>query len=207
MKESPILFSGPMVRAILDGKKTQTRRVVKNKDLIHGWDHDLGPYFEDEYGEYYSTAEVCPYGQVYDLLWVRETWCVHLQYDAIQPSHLPDKKYIQNAIVYMADVGGREKSTWMGKTRSSIHLPRRLSRITLEITDIIVERLQNISEDDAKAEGIKQEWTCINTGIGSYAHANNVIDDFHVLWDSINGEKHPWESNPWVWAIKFRQAT
>ena len=153
MKERPILFSAPMVMAILAGTKTQTRRVIKPQP---------------------SVAQNCPYGTPGDHLWVKETFwtggdAVNYRADGEMPE-------------YMRDV-----SRW----KPSIFMPRKLSRITLEILDVRVERVQDISEEDAKDEGGLY-------GAGSYR------DGFAVLWDSINGKKHPWESNPWCWVLTFK---
>lgn len=90
------------------------------------------------------------------------------------------------------------------KWTPSIHMPHWASRITLEITDVRVERLNDIRYDDAIAEGIRQDWTCIDPGLGSYAHKNDVYDDYAALWKSIYGEES-WHANPWLWVIKFKR--
>ena len=172
VKERPILFSGEMVRAILDGRKTQTRRVVKPQPP------PLGGFVKN------------PYGQPGDRLWVRETWA------------LDDKYY------YRADgaVGDR-----CGKWKPSIHMPRAASRITLEITGVRVERLQEITISDIYAEGaITDEWLewrddVSGVGMPAGSRIENERDVWEKLWDSINGKTYPWKSNPWVWVIEFKR--
>jgi hypothetical protein len=178
MKERPILFSAPMVRALLDGSKTQTRRVIADRHLLGGPPTD-------------ALLEMCPYGQPGDRLWVREAWTTHACFDDIPPRDLTTR-----SLHYQAD--GLIKT---GKNRPSMFMPRWASRITLEITDMRVERLQDISEADAKAEGL----TCQN---GLYATPGQVwqIDPrkaYRDLWESINGPV----ANPWVWVIEFKRVT
>ena len=179
MKEHPILFSTPMVKAILEGRKTMTRRVVKpqpeNKlqgyylNGAYAWRDPELNLDEYPYGNYTS----CPYGQVGDRLWVRETW------------H-QDTGLAGRAIHYKAD---GEAYLW----KPSIFMPRRFSRITLEITNIRVERLQEITAGDCAKEG-------------SYM-ATDKDDEggFVNLWDSINSKTFPWSENPWVWVIEFEK--
>lgn len=187
MTERPILFSGTMVRAILEGKKTQTRRVIKpqpDDDCLNdgGWP---------------ITLEQCPYGVTGDRLWAREKWCMTVGQPLSE----------QEPIRYAADFDPASRGPW----RPSIHMPRWASRITLEITDIRVQRVQEISEDDAKNEGLrrvtdglytywrKDEWTKGPAGFSS------AVGAFRDLWDSINAKRgHVWDANPWVWAITFK---
>lgn len=199
MKERPILFSGDMVRAILDGRKTQTRRAVK-RDLANSFDPPRGdsdikagyPWFEDQNGEWHKAVDCCPYGKPGDRLWVRETWA---EFAGIEP---------QVKIVYRADklFDTEAKEHLCGnKWRPSIYLPRWASRITLEITGVRVERLHDISEEDARAEG------CTHTGIGRHIAADEIEtarEQFERLWQSINGEDS-WNANPLVWVIEFRR--
>lgn len=182
MKERPILFSGEMVRAILEGRKTQTRRVVKMPPFDSS-DETLGSYL-------IAHMDGCPYGQVGDRLWVRETW-----------AYCP----YRNCFFYRADNFPEDKFKW----KPSIHMIRAASRITLEITGIRVERLQDISEEDAIAEGIQknpvQFDTRLNYPAGSSAAGwHNPKNSFRSLWRSING-KDSWELNPCVWVIEFKQ--
>ena len=166
--DKPILFSSPMVRAIQDGRKTQTRRVVK-------------PPPREWFGKEWIEAKYkCPY-PVGTRLWVRETF------------HHGTK----DDIIYKAD-GDSGYLKWT----PSIFMPRWASRINLEVTATRAERLQEISEEDAKAEG------CL-----LYYDAPNRVDrrhpkyseNFHTFWDSINGKKYPWRANPWVWRYEFRR--
>lgn len=186
VKEHPILFSGAMVRATLEDRKTQTRRVVK----LPSWSTRNWDDFETDG----RTAEVicsntgcsavicCPYGKVGDRLWVRETWCYFIAGDA-HIGYKATDEICPDAI-----------DRW----HPSIHMPRTASRITLEITDIRVERLQEINEQDAIAEGVEP----FNWDDGQ---SLRPIPAFAKLWDSINAEKHPWSSNPYVWAVSFRK--
>jgi hypothetical protein len=193
MKERPILFSGPMVRAILEGRKTQTRRVVKRQGDMEfdPADPHFGPYWLS-----YATeadgedAKVrCPYGVPGDRLWVRETFA--------------ENAGTAGGIVYRADVGDschgvarldlkcQEWTHHVDRWRPSIFMPRRFSRILLEITGVRVERLQDISDDDCRAEGYDR----------SHAFPREW---FARLWASINGPGS-WAANPWVWVVSFRR--
>lgn len=199
MRERPILFSGPMVRAILDGRKTQTRRIIKPQppegiDDLHGGklsqrapyrlEHPetgqiLGNGFEDEDGRFYK----CPYGFVGDVLWVRE--CFGTDPYASQKGH--------TELHYRADWKG--DSDYPMKWKPSIHMPKVACRLRLRITDIRVERLQDITEADAGAEGcdvnIPDGYPC-------------AVACFHDLWQSINGPDS-WHHNPWVWVVNFHR--
>ena len=181
MTERPILFSGPMIRALLDNRKTQTRRVIKPQPefgVEPCYYCESGFSARDEVGRCMCTqGEIrCPY-QVGTRLWVRETWAksvIALQYRA------------DNSIVNCMDPRLEEIETKWG-WRPSIFMPRWASRIALEVTGVRVERLQDISEEDAKAEDVA--YRC----------------DYKVVWDEINGKKYPWSSNPWVWRIEFKR--
>lgn len=186
--ERPILFSGAMVRAILDGKKTQTRRVVKPQPPAD-WVPSPWPYD----GAAWSDRR-CPYGAPGDRLWVRETWA------PISPDE--ERRPIRECrIEYRADTSAARPGGWDEDTddpeaarwRPSIHMPRWASRLTLEVTGVRVERVQDISEDDARAEGV-------------YPYADNPRRFFQELWNSINGARgYGWNSNPWVWVVEFRR--
>lgn len=186
-KERPILFSGEMVRAILDGRKTQTRRVmmpqpnpitgtpVRGKVYTSGWFED-GPAPDYVY-------KLCPYGQTGDRLWVRETWA--------------DCDPIRFRADLFRGLWKDNDQVW----KPSIFMPRWASRITLEVLRVRVERVQDISEVDAKAEGV--DLSC-----GPMVHSDypNYKRTYHQLWDSINVKRgYPWASNPWVWVIEFRR--
>ena len=175
MKSRPILFSAPMVRALLEGRKTQTRRIVKTrKKLVNRG------FSQIQYGAICSEQpHQCPYGQPGDLLWVRETWA--------------DMQCEPPVAVYRAD--GERPITMQWKP--SIHMPRLLSRLTLEITGMRVERLQDISAIDASAEGI------FTPEIG-YANLGEraPILQYARLWEEINGAG-AWDKNPFVWVLEF----
>ena len=177
MAERPILFSGPMVRALLTGTKTQTRRVAKE---FAGRD-DL-----DAILRRFPEQSGCPYGQPGDRLWVREAhWWFKDEHDPVT-GYFPPKLTIED-VEYRAD-GDDGRKVW----RPSIHMPRWASRITLEITGVRVERLQDISEADAVAEGVYTDPAC------------PAYDGYRTLWDQINGSGS-WDLNPWVWVVEFRQ--
>ena len=181
MKERPILFSGGMVRAILAGRKTQTRRIIKL---------DNGLFISREYRavldpENSTEREVMecasPYGQPGGRLWVRETWTTaqNLDPDSIERSK----------IFYRADIPHVDY-IW----KPSIHMPRWASRLTLEITNVKVERLNSISVEDALAEGI------------SHSTMNDPKVEYQWLWEKINGHGS-WEKNSWVWVIEFKDVS
>lgn len=181
MKERPILFSGEMVRAILDGRKTQTRRVCSVTDL-------------DDLREG-RVAQGLGKFRVGDRLWVREGFGIT---DG-QPVCLDGQTYDldDRRIIYRADVSDAIPDRFW---RPSIHMPRWASRITLEVVSVRVERLQDISIDDAIAEGVFQGFDPPD-GHGFRSEARTLYREF---WESINGKKHPWKSNPWVWVIEFK---
>lgn len=189
MKERPILFSATMVRAILEGRKTQTRRVMKTQYVNVA---KLDPYTEE------MLLRHCPYGQIGDRLWVRETW-TNLSYE---PS--PDKA----CVLYRAD--GEEKPYELN-WRPSIFMPRWASRITLEIIDARVHRLQEISEEDAACEGVEKTSAMIWRNYFEDCAQYSAKSSFASLWQSINGKNKPggewdaWDANPWVWALTFKR--
>jgi hypothetical protein len=202
MTERPIPFKGEMVRARLDGRKTQTRRVMKVQpwpDSLVTVEHyhptvinrhgDMQPG-KEIFGAHWDDGEFglrCPYGPPGDTLWVRETW-----------APLPGC-VVLNVAFYRADTkAAPEDVRW----RPSIHMPRWASRITLRITDIRVERLQDISEDDARAEGCPYpaEWA------GKFVDRDETAKTwFKSLWNKINGPG-AWDESPWVWVISFERA-
>lgn len=207
MKCRPILFKTPMVQAILKGRKSQTRRVVKPQPISDRVGMCNASYCGrpntwlvsgsvSEYTCHGNQAPEwgCPYGVVGDQLWVRETW---------QPrSHLPLAK-IQRPY-YLADdptARGKGFSPW----KPSIFMPRWASRITLEITSVRVERLQGITEADAYAEGITIPAHLMFASSGNPELRNEARTVYKCLWDSINRKKHPWSSNPWVWVVEFKR--
>ena len=197
MKSRPILFTGPMVRAILDGRKTQTRRLVKPEHLKgsnspHEILHLLGPQLFNEARKY------CPYGAPGDRLWVKETFRLSTSDDC---SHYDSCSCKVGVPTYRATCGfDREEGDppW----KPSIFMPRKYSRIILEITSIRVERLKDISEEDAKAEGcVPQFWPSERVQLGKNA---NYRAGYAQLWDEINGADS-WALNPWVWVVEFKK--
>lgn len=188
-KERPILFSGPMVTAILSGQKTQTRRVIKGQALE--W---LAPDMFTP--EFVADPEngLCPYGQPGDRLWVREAWAVPHMYDGHKPGGVPD-----TARVHYADAGTRGGLLW----RSPIFMPRWASRLTLEVVSVRVERLQDITEEDVYAEGAVTVENARREG------TSVPLRLFAWLWDSINGKRPgcSWDDNPWVWVVEFKAVT
>lgn len=209
MIERPILFSSPMVRALLDGTKTQTRRVVKmppSWDCIvyADWGNGWWPYRSDD-GESpnYDNNEIplnCPYGQPGDCLWVRETFCLddngHEEWPIFRAdgAKLPERP------------ATRKPARWT----PSIHMPRRASRILLEITGVRVERLQDISEADAIAEGVEPHEVRqfamygLNAEERADIRRQAAVGPYRGLWGSINGAGS-WDANPWVWVIEFKR--
>lgn len=239
MKDLPILFSGPMIRSILDGRKTQTRRVLtvpwrgSSRALPYGpyWvETDGRLLFCDECGAHHDAEEemVSPYGQPGDRLWVRETWRTSRSLDALSPQRIEEQARKAGAThgpfapaLYVADgnslTADLPEGGW-GKTRVSIHMPRWASRLALEVTEVRVQRLQEISEEDAAAEGVQsvvyESWTAYDPETEGYPsfgaepdaemiarrrlenvrhHEPRIIstakEQFRLLWASINGER------------------
>lgn len=188
-KERPILFSGAMVRAILAGRKTQTRRVAK-------------PVKHPDFGDLYRPGalalepqhvieRVCPYGRFADRLWVRETWGFN-----------PDFPGMHNRACYRADPGHEYDGI---RWKPSIHMPRSTCRLVLEITGVRVERLNDCSEEDARAEGCAPAWLDAEDDTRVQAEAPPTYrQGFARLWRDINGPG-TWAENPWVWVLEFRR--
>lgn len=244
MTERPILMSAPMVRAILAGTKTQTRQLVRTREQLcfiggrgeenepsaWGWHFD-GPEHHgymvlerglDERHDHGRISIPCPYGQAGDRLWVKETWAAQHDFDAFKPSEINwDADWHYTATEERGDL------LW----RSPISMPRWASRITLEIVDVRVQRVQDISEADAWAEGIDEVdgWLDDAAIIAAAKTARCSHEDaratFGALWDQINGERRvrvqtdlisrprkteldrsgSWAANPWVWVLTFRR--
>lgn len=214
-KERPILFSAPMVRAILNDRKYQTRRIVKpqppascryeingnhNKAICladDSVDVPERPWFVPPYVDKAQCYVECPYGQPGDRLWVRETWAPMSTFD---PSP-------ETGAVYKADDHPSQKVI-PAKWKPSIHMPRWASRITLEVTGVTVERLRDISEADAFAEGIETSSNGVYFMDYTHGIANACKPEFSfmTLWESING-KGSWDVNPWVWVVSFERVT
>ena len=244
--DKPILFSAEMIRALLDGRKTQTRRVVKPQPPIqppenchpkHEKKHSA-PYLDAYCGEHKTQSNPrgmsadwcwwqvdnrqclptfrCPYGQPGDLLWVRETWCQQFGSLTLKPLEprcafyrATEKQHIVKSdddchVSLNAD--GTEASPWI----PSIFMPRWASRLTLTLTEVRVQRLQEISEDDAISEGIERvggptscsPWKDYSRE-QRFKFFSAPSASYRTLWDSINAKRAPWESNPWVWALTF----
>ncbi len=207
MTERPIIFSGPMVCAILDDTKTQTRRIVKLTEAGHVKEPGGRRRWHPADAE---AWQACPYGEPGDRLWVRETWgdcspdadaLVGTKWD--KPWYRADADtygllgHDGDGAVYVEDV----------KWRPSIHMPRWASRITLEVTAVRIERLQDISEADAFAEGVQCEsyidYRRATTEDGHPLHSH-AVDLFHLLWESLHGPGS-WAANPLVWVIQFQR--
>lgn len=235
VRERPILFSAPMIRALLAGTKTQTRRIV-NPQPLSLWGQGVTVQDPAHYSAHVRTTDGedrwvrSPYGRPGDRLWVRESWrsweetceqdhphgydvpcglhChqVYVAYAATpregyRPT--PDKAHI----TYLdASTPLEANPLLLGPWRPSIFMPRCASRITLEVTEVRVQRLQEISEEDARAEGFSSEPTPATVnGEPAELHVFDPIKWYALLWDSVNGKRAPWSSNPWVWALTFRR--
>lgn len=236
MTERPIIFNAEMVRAILSGNKTQTRRIMKPQPTPctlqkggHWWPSNVFKtmlHIEEEMqngkgGWGGLVGDACPFGDVGDRIWVRETWMPDAPRDGTwadvefygckgAPLSLIPKRYQKpEHCIHRASWTGSEMVGWT----PSIHMPRWASRITLEITGVRVERLHDISESDAAAEGVgsalwfaakgvpEDQWVSLGEhGAERASHINN----FATLWESIYGADS-WQANPWVWVIEFRR--
>ncbi|HBX5813164.1 TPA: morphogenetic protein [Klebsiella pneumoniae] len=198
MKERGMIFNAEMVRAILDGRKTQTRRIMApqpaddiercifpNPEAI-GWKSSL----RHKHGS--TTAHFCHYGKPGDRIWVRETWN---KYGGLL-TYRADHDWIDDM---------RKETVCTAKWVPSIHMPRWASRILLEITDVRVERLNSISQEDAQAEGLELTgWRPTYSDQDSGGEVMTPYDNFAELWSSIYGDES-WQANPWVWVIEFKR--
>jgi len=255
MTERPILFSAEMVRAILDGRKTQTRRKMKAQPQGHYWETLPGYKLkhteavlahgkvavmfrhtipQNPSPDFENAWISCPYGAPGDLLWVRETWRVHKSYDVLNAARVYGA--MGGDVAYCVDylATPRNEDFW-GRGRPSIHMPRWASRITLRITDVRVERLQDIREDDARAEGCQARpfpgpwWQGYrDLGDGELFH-QQAVGETPPDW-MIDPKRMPptpwldqsardgfrsiwmdihgpdaWQANPWVWVISFER--
>lgn len=197
--ERPILFSGPMVRAIVDGRKTQTRRAVKPQDTVVTDDDGVVIHLHGErcpgFCDFACSPPKCPFGVVGDRLWVRES----LRLDEAGWLYAADDEPVSSA--------SEEASEWMATLPAkrvhcpSIHMPRWACRITLGVIAVRVERLQEIGEADCRSEGVDAD-DIGKCGVPCYSARQN----FERLWDSINAKRdYPWSSNPWVWVLEFKR--
>lgn len=236
--ERPILFSAPMVRAILDGHKTQTRRVI-DKDVSNRFDIDTDgtafAYIDQATGDSYKPHDICIY-KPGDILWVKEAWATYWRHNTdgyIYPCEFEGQididKFMSEDIGYpfaLGKAGGIEyrasypengygyygAGPFVGritKWRSLRYMPKWAARIWLKVKDVRVERVQDISEDDARAEGCITFSDKIGDGKFDdvYEFDLTARDAFVELWDSINAKRgYGWGINPWVWAIEFEVA-
>lgn len=224
-----MIFNGEMVRAILGGRKTQTRRIMKNQPAGDYPDtpaliRSVGGGFQwyGHYGE--SSIFNCPFGAVGDRIWVRETWGVvshELDEDGRIQQWSPDRPataihempfgngYYTGHAIYAADgefTWGDDDGYEDGRScwKPSIHMPRAACRILLEVTGVRVERLNSISQEDAQAEGMELTgWRPTYSDPDSGGEVWTPYDNFAQLWESIYGEES-WKANPWVWVIEFK---
>lgn len=189
-KDTPILFTGENVRAILDGRKTQTRRIVKMTDSGRikkpGSPKNWHP--DDQ-----NAIEACPYGQPGDRLWVRETWANPGEEGVLYRANPEDAALVER---WKADPNFPQV-----KWTPSIHMPKAFCRLWLELTEVRVERLQECSEEDAIAEGVT-----VGRIVGSEEFSISAVAAYQELWESINGEGS-WARNPWVWVLTFKRVT
>ena len=216
-KERPILFSAPMVRAILVGRKTVTRRALNEQALKNigygvqlGECHELpteGPLHPNSVG-YYN--DFCPCGQPGDRMYVRETF-MDLQGTGVEHRPDPDgplQRYAYGADTRPGSSGDEARKDFGLKWKPSIHMPRAASRILLEITDVRVERLQDISEEQCTAEGVRAARDDSGTLVGREGPGQYITpwltrkEAFRDIWESVGGD---WEANPWVWCIEFKR--
>ncbi|HCL4864176.1 TPA: hypothetical protein N2E68_004328 [Salmonella enterica] len=203
VKERGMIFNGEMVRAILDGRKTQTRRIMKNQPAgdypeTPALIRNVGTGFQWHglYGE--SSIFNCPLGSIGERIWVRETFRVHSR--ATDVATLVYRASVRNSWTeqtHRVPVAVCNKPATPEKWTPSIHMPRWASRILLEITDVRVERLRDLSEEDAKSEGIIPS-------AGGVLPGWEYRINFRDLWMDIYGTDN-WEANPWVWVIEFKR--
>ncbi|MBH2842876.1 hypothetical protein I6U52_03965 [Serratia marcescens] len=227
MKERPVIFNSEMVRSILDGRKTQTRRVMKVQpkpsetrpgdfwfsskkleSMVHASDFTPGnsPIADCHL---FFQEHCCPFGQAGDQLWVRETF-MDLTSTGIEATTGKFEGFAYRADTPAGSYGDEVRKEYGLKWTPSLHMPRKACRILLEITAVRVERLNDISEEDAKAEGVKPAGDMLPdypdtflTPKGDFAIAKVA---FQRLWQSIYGEES-WAANPWVWIIEFKQVS
>ncbi|MFC7514584.1 hypothetical protein ACFQUU_06170 [Herbaspirillum sp. GCM10030257] len=207
MKERPILFSAPMVRTILDGSKTQTRRIAKPRrkpSLLEPSE------WSDEYvmdpGNREWLMSDNPYGQPGDRLWVKETWTPLENVRTSDPGLDP----IQRGLYYRADYPGDtlvhdDRPVEPVKWKSSLFMRRNQSRILLDVTGVRIEQLNDCSEADAITEGIRRELdSWLDYSNPSCQMGINPVDSYRTLWEAINGAGS-WAANPWIWVVEFRR--
>lgn len=228
VRERAIILRDWEVRAVLKGRKTQLRRPISLTQFQpsdtpgYDWTFRCRRGLWQDYRNADFLAKFCPHGRPGDRLWGRETWALVWpsfdgeagivdevsEFKGPVPSERPEFGWVPWYAADSDDISHHPDDRWVKRWRPSTHMPRWASRITLEITGVRVERLQDIGEEDARAEGLKpvrgpcgdRFWTF---GSGEFI---DPIAAFCSLWNSINGKSHPWASNPWVWAITFMRA-
>lgn len=231
MKDRPILFSGAMVRALLNGSKTQTRRVVKPQPEVSAQGNLMGDWLRKPLDglilpKLQDITIHCPHGAIGDRLWVREAWRVGKPHDETPPRNvLPSALERGRGVTVLYEAGGARSvgpvgrkepvypdnapmPNWAGKARPSMFMPRAFSRITLEVTGLRVERLQDISETDAQNEGVPRDTepcdhirqSCEDIGCLGQTHKASFCN----LWCDLNGIPS-WNANPWVWVVEFKR--
>ncbi len=198
-KERPILFSAPMVRAILEGRKTQTRRVIKLRPRKDG--PKLMPELFESFG---GVGHACPLGAPGDRLWVKESWAIDNcgRNVSVKPEAWSEGFPIKRLRYIATDTAPahdkNEQPYWWNR-RPSLFMPRWASRISLEIKSVRAERLNDISADDVRAEGVDVS----DIKSRGRNRQTDCMREFRQLWRSINGEES-WDQNPWVWVIEFK---
>ena len=233
IKERPILFSAPMVRAILEGRKTVTRRTMKVQPVLKGnfWEVYGAGWGKDvtsvPAAPGHSLSSNCPYGKPGDRLWVRESWWQAGDWQDTYPEDDTGAWFGSKRVVYSADgtppnepntsyPNGLRNGAYSAaapnkiwRHRPSIHMNRWASRILLEINDVRVERLQDITEAQAKAEGVRLYTD--HAELGDWWHVEGIETysadprkSFELLWSSVGGD---WQANPWVWVVEFKRVT
>jgi len=201
--ERPILFSTEMVRAILDGRKTITRRVIKpqpplSRFGISSW--EVSVFDADK-------RHICPYGKPGTILWVRETWCKHtdIHDNSFEEPLIAGYYYKADAPKYWVD--DREIVKW----RPSIHMPKEAARLFLKVTNVRVERLQDITQEDIISEGLWSYSQEFREEICKWRDCASAIQETRVkyfknLWDSIYAKRgYGWDTNPWLWVVEFER--
>lgn len=219
MKERPIIFNTPMVQAILAGEKNMTRRIVKNIPRLSDNIEKTGQYLNESLE---FRKSFCPYGKPGDLLWVRESWrsvAFDAEYNSMKIQYKASENERAHEFVMPKDYPLFFQLKW----RPSIHMPKAIARIWLEVEEVRVERVQDISEKDILAEGVRIPVNGPNNvvfrlGVENSAFSflpdreegekytqNQILKAFWAeLWCKINGRKN-WDANPWVWVVKFRR--
>ena len=212
MIERPILFSTPMVQAILAGRKTQTRRTNKLEEVNERAGDFIRPIL-DSNGEWVFSSELgapkqvrvkCPYGKPGDLLWVREscTWIINDHAHDLLEGSRENTQWVYKASMH-EDFMEYAKEKYGYKWKPSIHMPKAAARIWLKVTNVRVERLHNITDNDVSAEGAQDSWFSTYE-LASEPKQGWMLNGFKRLWQSINGEQS-WNANPWVWVVEFER--